>query len=77
MNRYTQDDINLMASHINSTARDGMNGASPFDLAEILIDKRIPILVGQYRINPDSVMLRPELIDKSSAQRRAAKHENP
>ena len=75
MNRYTQDDINLMASHINSTARDGMNGASPFDLAEILIDKRIPILVGQHRVNPDSVMLRPELIDKPSAKRRINKHE--
>ena len=69
MNRYTQDDINLMASHINSTARDGMNGASPFDLAELLIDKRIPPLVGQHRINPDSVMLRPELIDRPSARR--------
>ena len=77
MNRYTQDDINLMASHINSTARDGMNGASPFDLAEILLDKRIPPLVGQYRISPDSVMLKPELIDKPSAKRRAAKHEKP
>ena len=75
MNRYTQDDINLMASHINSTARDGMNGASPFDLAELLIDKRIPILVGQHRVSPDSVMLRPELIDKPSAKRRIAKHE--
>lgn len=70
MNRYTQDDINLMASHINSTARDGMNGASPFDLAELLLDKRIPPLVGQHRINPDSVMLRPELIDRPSARRR-------
>lgn len=71
MNRYTQDDINLMASHINSTARDGMNCASPFDLAELLLDKRIPLLVGQHRINPDSVMLRPELIDRPSARRRA------
>ena len=70
MNRYTQDDINLMASHINSTARDGMNGASPFDLAELLLDKRIPLLVGQHRINPDSVMLKPELIDRPSARRR-------
>lgn len=70
MNRYTQDDINLMASHINSTSRDGMNGASPFDLAELLLDKRIPLLVGQHRVSPDSVMLKPELIDKPSAKRR-------
>ena len=69
MNRYTQDDINLMASHINSTSRDGMNGVSPFDLAELLLDKRIPLLVGQHRVSPDSVMLKPELIDKPSANR--------
>ena len=32
MYKYTQEDINLMASHINSTARDSLNGATPFDL---------------------------------------------
>lgn len=64
MHRYTQDDINLMASHINSTARDSLNGASPFDLADLLIDKRIPILTGLYKVSPDSVMLKPALIEK-------------
>ena len=64
MNRYTQDDINLMASHINSTARDSLNGATPFELAEILLDKRIPFLVGQHKVSPDSVMLKPALIEK-------------
>lgn len=39
MYRYTQDDINLMTSHINSTARDSLNGATPFDLADLLLDK--------------------------------------
>ncbi len=64
MNRYTQDDVNLMASHINSTARDSLNGATPFELAEILLDKRIPFLVGQHKVSPDSVMLKPALIEK-------------
>lgn len=76
MSGYTQDDINLMASHINSTARDSLNGAAPFDLAELLIDKRIPILVGQYRISPDSVMLKPELINGSRAKRKEGRHED-
>ena len=44
MYKYTQEDINLMASHINSTARDSLNGASPFDLADLLLDKKIPLL---------------------------------
>jgi len=65
MHKYTQEDINLLASHINSTARDSLNGASPFDLADLLLDKRIPILTGQYKVSPDSVMLKPALIEKS------------
>lgn len=64
MYKYTQDDINLMASHINSTARDSLNGATPFDLAELLLDKKIPILTGQHKVSPDSVMLKPALLEK-------------
>lgn len=62
--RYTQADINLMASHINSTARDGLNGKTPFDLAELLLDKRIPAIAGQFKVSPDEVMLKPELINR-------------
>ena len=65
MYKYTQADINLMASHINSTARDSLNGATPFDLAELLLDKKIPILTGQYKVSPDNVMLKPALIEKN------------
>ena len=64
MYKYTQEDINLLASHINSTARDSLNGASPFDLAALLLDKRIPALTGLYKVSPDSVMLKPELLEK-------------
>ena len=64
MHKYTQDDISLIASHINSTSRDSLNGASPFDLADILLDKRIPALTGQHKVSPDSVMLKPALLNK-------------
>lgn len=66
MFKYTQEDISLMASHINSTARDSLNGATPFDLANILLDKKIPILTGQFKVSPDNVMLKPALIEKKS-----------
>ena len=68
MYRYTQDDINLMTSHINSTARDSLNGNSPFDLAELLLDKKIPILTGLHKVSPDSVMLKPALIEHASVK---------
>ena len=58
-----QDDINLLASHINSTARDSLNGACPFDLAELLLDKKIPLLTGQFKVSPDEVLLKPALIE--------------
>lgn len=62
--KYTQYDINLMTSHINSTARDGLNGKTPFDMAELLLDKRIPAIAGQFKVSPDEVMLKPELINR-------------
>ena len=64
MYKYTQDDINLMTSHINSLSRDSLNGACPFDLAEILLDKKIPVLTGLKKVSPDEVLLKPELIEK-------------
>lgn len=63
MHKYTQEDINLMASHINSTARDSLNGACPFDLATLLLDKKIPLLTGQFKVSPDDVLLKPVLIE--------------
>lgn len=66
MHRYSQTDINLMASHINSTARDSLNGASPFDLADLLLDKKIPLLTGLKKVSPDEVMLKPALFENHS-----------
>ena len=55
-----------MASHINSTARDSLNGATPFDLAALLLDKKIPVLTGQFKVSPDDVMLKPALLESIS-----------
>ena len=69
MYRYTQDDINLMTSHINSTARDSLNGATPFDLAALLLDTKIPVLAGQVRIPADDICLKPSLIEDNVSKR--------
>ena len=68
MYKYTQDTINLMTSHINSTARDSLNGASPFDLADLLLDKRIPLVAGLKKVYPDKVMLKPALIESNNSK---------
>ena len=75
MYKYTQKDINIMASHINSTARDSLNGATPFELADILLDKRIPALTGLYKVSPDSVLLKPALIERRSDSNKEVCHE--
>ena len=64
MSHYTQEDITLLASHINSTARDGLNGQTPYDLAQLLLDKRIPALLGIARIDADDIQLKPSLLDQ-------------
>ena len=64
MSPYIQEDITLMASHINSTARDGLNGQTPYDLAQLLLDKKIPALLGITRIDADDVELKPSLLEK-------------
>ena len=58
-----------MTSHINSTARDSLNGATPFDLATLLLDAKIPALAGQVRIPADDVCLKPSLIEGNVSKR--------
>ena len=52
-----------MASHINTTARDSLNGATLFDLEDLLLDKKIPLLTGQFKVSPDEVLLKPALLE--------------
>lgn len=75
MQKYIQDDISLMASHINSTARDGLNGTTPFDLAELMLDKRIPRLTGQFKVAADNVCLKPSLIESRVKSRESTTKE--
>ena len=72
MFKYTQEDVNLLASHINSTARDSLNGATPFELAELLLDKKIPALTGQHKVSPDNVLLKPALLEARHQNRKEA-----
>lgn len=71
MYKYTQEDINLMTSHINSTARDSLNRATPFDLSELLLDKNIPLLAGLKKVSSDEVILKPALIKSNNSEEMA------
>lgn len=63
MDKYIQSDIDLMMSHINSTAREVLNYAIPFDMASIYLGKTTLKKLKFKRILPDNIILKPYLIN--------------
>ena len=61
---FTQEDITLLTNHINSTARDSLNGNTPYALSRFLLDNKLHEVIGLVDIPPDDVYLRPGLIRK-------------
>lgn len=59
---YTQFNINRMINNINNTARDGLNGRTPYELASLLMDKCVLEYLNLYKIEPDDVSLRPTVL---------------
>lgn len=58
------EDVRKLTNNINSVARDNLNGASPFDLATILINKKVLASLGLEKVSPDEVLLKPALFKK-------------
>lgn len=57
-----QEDITLLANHINSTKRDSLNGHSPFELSQLLLDTKLLTVMNYVAVAPDDVKLTPELL---------------
>ena len=62
---YTQDDIDLMLSHINSTAREILNYAIPYDMACIYLGIDTLKVLHIERVLPDNIILKPNLINNN------------
>lgn len=60
----TDEDVRKLTNHINSVARDNLNGTTPFDLASILINKKVLAVLGLEKVSPDDVLLKPALFKK-------------
>ena len=60
----TQRDINKMLWHINSAARESLNGQTPFTLGELLLREEAFKAFGLRKIKPDNVILTPALLEK-------------
>jgi len=64
LEQYTQKDITLMTNHINSTARASLNGRSPFELAQLLLDKKLLDILHLEAVESDKIILKPSLIKR-------------
>lgn len=64
MDKYEQSDIDLMMSHINSTAREILNFAIPYDMASIYLGVDALNKLNFLKIQPDDIILKPYLINK-------------
>jgi IS30 family transposase len=58
---YSQKDAILLTNHINSEARDSLNGCTPFKLSLLLLNNQLHKLLKLVEIPPDEVTLQPAL----------------
>jgi len=58
----TQEKVTLMMNHINSTARASLNGNTPFQLAQLLLDDTLLKSCSLKLISADDVHLKPMLL---------------
>ena len=61
---YTQTDINLMMSHINSSKRQSLGNLSPMTLAKMMLPKELLDYFGLIEIPSDEIILTPALLKK-------------
>ena len=64
LDSYTQLDAIQLMNHINSEARDSLNGCTPFRLSQLLLNNKLHELLKLREIPPDKVSLKPSLLKK-------------
>ena len=60
----TPEHVNLLMTHINSLKRDSLNMHSPYEVAQIFLDKKVLDLLHVTCVPPDQVQLNPALLTK-------------
>lgn len=63
MKHLTQNDIDLMFSHINSVPRKSLNGKTPYEAFEFLYGNEILNKLNIQKIEKDTVTLQPYLLN--------------
>ncbi len=65
----TQEKVTLLTNHINSISRKRLNNKTPFELAELLVNKRLLDAFSLKKIDADDIHMKEELIDKTHMKR--------
>ena len=65
MDNLTQQDVNLMINHINSLTRPSLNNATPYDLAQILLDKTVLKKLNLKKFPSNEIQLKSKLLKKN------------
>lgn len=61
-NQLTQEKVNLIFSHINSTARENLGGKTPYEIFTFIYSKETASKLGIQEIKKDEVILQPHLL---------------
>ena len=61
---YTQEDMTLIANHINSTTRPGLGYKSPYELVETEAMKKLLEVLNMSQVPADEICLSPKLLSK-------------
>lgn len=64
MDNLTQNDIDLMINHINSLTRPSLNNATPYDLAQILLDNNVLKKLNLVKVPANEIQLTKKLLKK-------------
>ena len=64
MDNLKQDDISKMLSHINSVARQSLNYATPYDMANVMLGSDTLHKLNIKKILPDNIILKSSLLSK-------------
>lgn len=65
MDNLAQQDIDLMINHINSLTRPSLNNATPYELAQILLDKEVLKKLNLKKVAANEIQLNPNLLKKN------------
>ena len=65
MDNLTQNDITKLINHINSLTRPSLNNSTPYDLAQILLDKSVLKKLNLEKVPAKEIQLNQKLLKKN------------